>query len=203
MVRLACLEQLLSELSAFQVLSAGIRMGFAAGSPLILHYIEAETAVSNLQPSGASQIITYKLLQHWGYDGLLRHGDNVANFYLQRRNNFEAKARLCLGGDTSKKQKSVATWDTPVAGMFLWLRLKLPPTKASSHGDSFALIKDKAKAKGILAVPGMSFLPDSAISCYVRTSFSLIPESDVEEGFKRLRSVIEEAWQEQGLEVPE
>ncbi|UZJ52692.1 hypothetical protein CBS101457_002012 [Exobasidium rhododendri] len=185
-----------------KILSAGIRMGYATGSTTILHYIEAETAVANLQPSGASQVITYKLLQHWGHDGLLRHGDNVASFYLKRRDNFEAKAKMILGSDPSKKQREVATWVRPVAGMFLWLKLKLPPTKESSVGDSNALISEKAKAKGILAVPGMSFLPEKGSSCYVRTSFSLIPEDDVEEGFKRLRSVVEEAWREQGLEMP-
>jgi tryptophan aminotransferase len=178
-------------------------MGYATGSTVILHYIEAETAVANLQPSGASQVITYKLLQHWGYDGLLRHGDNVASFYLKRRDNFEGKARAVLGDDSSKKQRKVATWVTPVAGMFLWLRLILPPSNGSQIGDSYTLVTEKAKANGILAVPGMSFLPDKGISCYVRTSFSLIPEDDVEEGFKRLRSVVEEAWTEQGLELPE
>jgi tryptophan aminotransferase len=178
-------------------------MGFATGSTTILHYIEAETAVANLQPSGASQVITYKLLQHWGHEGLLRHGDNVASFYLKRRDNFEAKARIVLGSDPSKKQKSVATWVTPVAGMFLWLRLKLPPTDESPEGDSYALIREKALAKGIIAVPGMSFMPDGGTTCYVRTSFSLIPESDVEEGFKRLRSVVEDAWTDRGLELPE
>ena len=178
-------------------------MGYATGSPTILHYIEAETAVANLQPSGASQVITYKILQHWGHEGLLRHGDSVATFYQKRRDNFEAKARLVLGSDPSKGQLSVATWVTPVAGMFLWLRLKLPPSDDSPLGDSHALVSEKAKARGILAVPGMSFLPDRGISCYVRTSFSLIPESDVEEGFRRLRGVVEDAWKERGLKMPE
>ena len=178
-------------------------MGFATGSPTILHYIEAETAVANLHASGISQAVTFKILECWGHDGLLRHGDQVASFYKAKRDNCEAAAREVLGANKSKSQKSVAVWVTPVAGMFLWLRLKLPPAKTSELGDSFALINEKARGKGILAVPGMSFLPDKGVSCYVRTSFSLIPEEQVKEGFLRLRSVVEEAWKEQGLEVPE
>lgn len=147
--------------------------------------------------------MTYKILQNWGHKGLLQHADRVASFYRARRDNFEEKARVVLGADKSKGQKSVATWITPVAGMFLWLRLKLPPSAVSESGDSFAVIREKAMKKNILAVPGMSFLPDKAISCYVRTSFSLIPEDSVEEGFRRLRSVVEEVWNEQGLEMPE
>lgn len=185
-----------------KVLSAGIRMGFLSGPPTLLHYVESETAVANLQPSGVAQMITFKLLEHWGYDGFLRHGDAVAAFYRARRDNFEAKARAVLGEDPAKGQRSVATWVTPVAGMFLWLCLKLPPTETSEEGDSFALIREKAHAKGVLAVPGMSFMPDGKTSCYVRTSYSLIREEDVEEGLRRLRFVVEEAWHEIGKEVP-
>lgn len=183
-------------------MSAGIRIGFATGPPAILHYVESETAVANLHASGVSQVVAFKILQHWGHDGLLRHGDDVAKFYKNRRDFFESKAKMVLGEDTSKNQISVATWVTPVAGMFLWLRLKLPPTSECPEGDSFALINDKARAKLILAVPGMSFLPDKAISCYVRTSFSLIPDDQIEEGFRRLRQVVEDAWKERGLAVP-
>ncbi|PWN37995.1 PLP-dependent transferase [Meira miltonrushii] len=185
-----------------KVLSAGIRMGFMTGPPTIMHYIESETAVINLQASGVAQIITFKLLQFWGYEGFLRHADATAEFYRKRRDNFEMKARKVLGEDSGKGQKSVATWITPVAGMFLWLRLKLPPSVNSAEGDSFALIREKAHDKGVLAVPGMSFMPDGKTTCYVRTSFSLIPEEDVEEGLSRLRAVIEEAWKESGQEMP-
>lgn len=177
-------------------------MGFVTGPPKILQYIESETAITNLQPSGVSQMVTYKLLQHWGIDGLLRHGDAVARFYRDRRDNFEQKARAVLGADASRGQISVASWVTPVAGMFLWLRLKLPPTATSEEGDSFSLIREKAHAKGVLAVPGMSFMPDGRTTCYVRTSFSLIEEENVEEAFHRLRSVIEDAWKDAGLEIP-
>lgn len=177
-------------------------MGFATGPPLILKYVEAETAVANLHASGVSQVVAYKILQHWGHDGLLRHGDDVARFYRARRDFMESLAVKVLGSDPSRNQVSVATWVTPVAGMFLWLRLKLPPTHTSQEGDSFALINEKARAKLILAVPGMSFCPDKAISCYVRTSFSLIPDDEIEEGFKRLREVVQDAWKERGLEVP-
>ncbi len=38
---------------------------------------------------------------------------------------------------------------TPVAGMFLWFKLNLPLKEGETEGDSFALISDKAKAKGV------------------------------------------------------
>lgn len=171
------------------------------GPSSIVEAVDADTAVANLQPSGVAQSITLTLLEHWGREGFLRHADSIAEFYKKRRDNFEACASKILG-DNSGSQKAVAEWVTPVAGMFLWLKLKLPPSNNNPEGDSYALISEKAKAAGVLAVPGTAFMPGGASSCYVRTSFSLIPESDVEEALKRLRSVVLGAWKKRGLELP-
>lgn len=93
--------------------------------------------------------------------------------------------------------------------MFLWIKLKLPPSPASSEGDSFDLISNKAKAAGVLALPGVAFKPPSdgshagrKTSAYVRTSFSQVPLDQVDTAFTRLRGVVEEAWREAGLEIP-
>ncbi|KAN0066476.1 hypothetical protein ACQY0O_000570 [Thecaphora frezii] len=181
-----------------KILAAGLRLGVATGPVELLNAIDANTAVSNLQPSGVSCVVGYKILSYWGVDGFLRHADNVAAFYRAKRDNFVGKASAILGAS------GVATWISPVAGMFLWLKLNLPPTsdEAGDEGDSFALISDKAKAAGVLAVPGMAFLPDGRKTCYVRTSFSMIAEDDVEEAFRRLRDVVLGAWKEAGKEMP-
>jgi tryptophan aminotransferase len=82
--------------------------------------------------------------------------------------------------------------------MFLWLRLNLPPVDAvgGQFGDSYRLVSEKAREKGVLAVPGVAFMPNGQCTSYVRTSFSIIEEKDVEEAFRRLRASVEEAWQE-------
>ncbi|KAJ1028539.1 hypothetical protein NDA16_001705 [Ustilago loliicola] len=180
-----------------KILAAGLRLGFATGPNEILDAVDANTANSNLQPSGLSGVTAYTLLNYWGIAGFLRHVDNVARYYAKRRDNFEAKARKVLG------EASVAKWVTPVAGMFLWLKLNLPPAgEDTPEGDSFALISDKAKAAGVLAVPGVAFIPDGSKTCYVRTSFSIIAEEDVEETFNRLRGVVLDAWKEIGKKMP-
>lgn len=185
-----------------KVLSAGIRIGFLSGPNTILDAIDLDTSSANLQPNGAAQAMVLALLERWGVDGFLRHCDTVAEFYQNRRNNFEQKAQKVLGTNNGK-QKAVAEWITPVAGMFLWFKLKLPPTeKGAEEGDSFSLIGEKALKNLVLAVPGVAFMPDSKTTCYVRTSFSLIPEEDVEEAFQRLRKTVIEAWQESGHAMP-
>lgn len=94
--------------------------------------------------------------------------------------------------------------------MFLWIKLKLPPSPDSAEGDSFDLISNKAKAAGVLALPGVAFKPPSSsstggkrkTSAYVRTSFSQVPLDQVDTAFTRLRQVVEEAWREAGLQIP-
>ncbi len=146
-------------------------------------------------------MLALTLLQHWAPAGFLRHVDRVASFYQARRDEFEAAVRHELGASADGKRPAVAEWVTPVAGMFLWLRLKLPPTTASAEGDSKDLVENKARAKGFLAVPGISFVPGAQQTCYVRTSFSIVPMDDAKLGMQRLRETIEEAWQEAGLQL--
>ena len=57
-------------------------------------------------------------------------------------------------------------------------------------GDSASLIRTRAFEGGVLALPGTVFLPNSARSAYVRASFSLLEEEQVNEALRRLRVVI-------------
>ena len=61
------------------------------------------------------------------------------------------------------------------------------------EGDSEAIIATKALEKGVLALPGTVFMPKGRKTAYVRASFSLLSEEDVEEALRRLREVILEA----------
>ena len=64
--------------------------------------------------------------------------------------------------------------------------------KNGAQGDSLAVISEKAVKKGVLAVPGISFMPSGSKTAYVRVSFSLATEEEANEGFRRLREVIED-----------
>jgi tryptophan aminotransferase len=57
-------------------------------------------------------------------------------------------------------------------------------------GDSAELIQTKAYEGGVLALPGTVFYPNGAKTAYVRASFSLLNEEDVNEALRRLRNVI-------------
>lgn len=63
----------------------------------------------------------------------------------------------------------------------------------SEDGDSEAVIRTKAFDKGVLALPGTVFLPNGSKTAYVRASFSLTEEEDVDKAIQRLRDAILEA----------
>lgn len=63
----------------------------------------------------------------------------------------------------------------------------------NDDGDSETIIRTNALEKGVLALPGTVFLPDGRKTAYVRASFSLLCEEDVNEAIRRLKEVILEA----------
>lgn len=75
--------------------------------------------------------------------------------------------------------------------MFLFLRLNL--NKDGSDGDSMDVIRNKAVARGVLAVPGVGFSPSKSKSPYVRVSYSQITPELAELAMTRLRDTILEA----------
>jgi tryptophan aminotransferase len=57
-------------------------------------------------------MISFKLLENWGYDGFMTHTKRVSEFYRERRDVFERAMKKHLDG--------FAEWNTPEAGMFFW-----------------------------------------------------------------------------------
>ncbi|GAA5850864.1 hypothetical protein JCM9279_006221 [Rhodotorula babjevae] len=166
-----------------KILSSGMRLGFVTGPKELLDVIDLHTSNTNLQPSSTTQAMVLVLLNKWGLDGFVAHTQRVAAFYKAKRDMFERVAHRYLDG--------LATWVSPEAGMFLFLDLHL--TKDGSPGDSSSLISTTAVQKGVLAVPGVGFLPNGGVSSFVRVSFSLATEQDAELAFERLRECVLEA----------
>jgi tryptophan aminotransferase len=54
-------------------------------------------------------------------------------------------------------------------------------------------VRTHALERGVLALPGTVFLPDGRKTAYVRASFSLLDEAEVEEACRRLADTVREA----------
>ncbi|CAA7262140.1 unnamed protein product [Cyclocybe aegerita] len=171
-----------------KILSAGIRIGFASGPTVLLNAIDQLTSTSNLQVPTLTQLIIFRLLDSWGYDGFAAHVQRVAEFYKAKRDVFERAMRKHLTG--------LVEWTSPEAGMFFWFKLLLTDERADAssvsghHDDSEAVIRTRAFANGVLAMPGTAFIPNGGKTPYVRASFSLIGEDEVDIAMQRLRETI-------------
>ncbi|PIL35518.1 hypothetical protein GSI_02246 [Ganoderma sinense ZZ0214-1] len=168
--------------SLSKVLSAGMRIGFLSAPQVIVDAVCLHTMNSNLQAPTFTQVLSMRLLEFWGYEKLRTHVDRVAEFYRAKRDVFERLMHKHLDG--------LAEWNTPEAGMFFWFKLQLGNSGSETEGDSEAIIRTKALENGVLALPGTIFLPSGRKTTYVRASFSLLPEDQVDEALRRLREVI-------------
>lgn len=160
-----------------KVLSAGIRIGFVSGPKALVYRIQLHMEASVLHSSAVSQMIILKLLEKWGMEGFLSHTEKVAEFYQQRRDMMLKAAEKWLTG--------LAEWNVPMAGMFLWIKL-------IGIQDTRDMIMKKALEKEVLFVPGDVFQVNDGKSQFVRACFSMCSEEDMNEGMRRLASLITE-----------
>ncbi|KAJ7844932.1 pyridoxal phosphate-dependent transferase [Mycena olivaceomarginata] len=124
-----------------KVLSSGMRLGYMTASPRLSAVVNMITSNTNLQPSSLAQVMAYALLSRWGPEGFLAHCAGVAAFYRARRDVFERVARKHLSG--------LAEWTSPIAGMFLYIKLLVHPD--GRDADSEEIVRVKAVSKGVLA----------------------------------------------------
>ncbi|KAI7854328.1 pyridoxal phosphate-dependent transferase [Circinella umbellata] len=164
--------------SMSKILSSGIRIGWVSGPKAFIERMNMHTMSTNLQPAGIPQLMAYGLLAEWGHDGFLRHVDQVANFYRERRDVFAEALERNL--------KGLAEWVVPDSGMFVWIRL------LGGITDSNELILQKAVKNNVLAIPGTAFMPLNNKTPCVRVSYSCIEMDQMDEALHRLATVISE-----------
>ena len=76
-----------------QVLSSGLRLGFATGPPALVARLELHTQAVNLHPCGLSQVAVAKLLERWGPDGFDAHVASICDLYVAPPQRCASKAR--------------------------------------------------------------------------------------------------------------
>ncbi|KAI1481783.1 PLP-dependent transferase [Daldinia eschscholtzii] len=169
--------------SLSKIVSAGMRLGVLTGPLPIIKNVIKLTENINLQPSSTTQMLALSLFRHWGHAGFLEHCAKASDFYRQKRDTFAAAAEIHL--------KHRAIWDIPTAGLFFWITLRLPPGE-----DTFELLSKKGMEYGLLAIPGVAFMPDNSKTCQLRASFSLITEEQAYEACRRMGQLVDDAWRD-------
>lgn len=158
--------------SMSKVLSSGFRVGFATGPKPLVERLVLHMQSAALCTSGVSQACAVALLRQWGPEGWAAHVSSVQALYRRRRDHFIACADRHLAG--------LAEWTVPEAGMFVWMRLL-------GIADSKVLIEGPARDEKVLLVPGAYFSATPlAPSPFVRASYSVASEQDMDEALRRL-----------------
>ncbi|MCL4140216.1 UNVERIFIED_CONTAM: hypothetical protein GTU68_001550, partial [Idotea baltica] len=150
-----------------KIVCPGFRIGYVTGPKRLVNKIVQHSQVTILHTSSFSQVICNELLKQWGDDGLERNMLKIRDFYSTQKNHLNKAAEKYLSG--------LCEWNTPVGGMFLWV-------KVLGLTDTTEMVIKRALKKEILLMPGNTFMVNHTKPCnYLRLSFSYCTPSEMEQ----------------------
>jgi 2-aminoadipate transaminase len=155
-----------------KVLAPGLRLGFlVAPSALMPKLLQAKQA-ADLHSPGFNQRMIAEVMQGGFLD---RHVPTIRALYKSQRDAMlAALSREMQGLDVS--------WNKPVGGMFLWVRLP--------EGVNAVKLLPKAVDKGVAFVPGAAFYADHADERTMRLSFVTASVEQINTGMAALAAAI-------------
>ncbi|KAK6637666.1 hypothetical protein RUM44_008088 [Polyplax serrata] len=159
-----------------KIMSPGFRVGFCTGPKHLIGRIELHVQAASLHAASLPQVIIDKVIDTWGYDKLFAHIDSIRNYYKSKRDLMIEASNKYLTG--------IAEWNTPTAGMFLWIKVKgIPDTKN--------LVCNECIKEGVMFVMGHAYYMEKDKACqYVRACFSLATPEQIDIGMQRLATAI-------------
>ncbi|XP_017775231.1 PREDICTED: kynurenine/alpha-aminoadipate aminotransferase, mitochondrial [Nicrophorus vespilloides] len=161
-----------------KVLCPGLRIGWLTGPKQLVQNVELHIQSSYLHSSTLSQVITYNLLNNWGFEKLLDHMSSVREYYKGRRDLTLAAMDEHLTG--------LCEWTVPDGGMFVWIKVK-------GISDVYDMLMTRGEKKLITFVPGHCFMSDPAAACnFIRASYSKAAPQQIEQAMKLLAELIRE-----------
>jgi 2-aminoadipate transaminase len=156
-----------------KIFAPGLRVGWVIGNPAILDRIVMAKQTTDLCTSPFVQ----KVIARYIEKGLLEQNlDKTISLYRQRR--------LHMVNCMKQYMPEGVTWTKPEGGLFLFLTL---PEKTNTD-----VILRKSIERNVAFVSGSTFFSDDSGQNTLRINFSFSNNSDIEEGVKRLSSVIRE-----------
>lgn len=171
---LAALDRdgLVIHISTFsKTLSPGMRLGWLIASEEIFQMLVVAKQAADLHTSTIEQRAAARLLQSFDYDG---HVGHLCEVYGER-----CQAMLSA---MQRYFPSEARWTRPEGGLFLWVEL---PESVSAEE-----LFEEAIAERVAFVPGTSFFACERKLNFMRLNFSNAQPEMIEEGIKRLGSVL-------------
>ena len=152
----------------------GVRLGWAVGPAAV---VDRLTQAKQLTDQCASPL-AQRLLEEFGRQGHLDRQITGARDLYARRCALMMRA-------LERHMPERASWTRPRGGFFSWLTM---PEGANSRE-----LARLGMEQGVAVVPGVPFYPDGRGTREVRLSFSKVADEDIEEGVRRLGTVLHRA----------
>ncbi len=158
-----------------KTLLPGLRVGYLIATPDLFPYLLRLKQSADLHTNRVGQ---WQALQWLGSEQYRLHLGELRSFYRLRRDAMQAAL--------DDHFADLADWQVPQGGLFFWLQLKQPI-------DTRTLL-DSALAQDVVFMPGEPFFvePEQNLG-YLRLNFSHVAPERLDEGIRRLASVIREA----------
>jgi len=154
-----------------KTLAPGLRIGWAVGSPELMRSLTIVKQSTDLHTATLAQRATARLLKTFDYDGHL----------LRLRAVYGERCQAMLDALETHMPEGTR-WTHPDGGMFLWAELP-----RGMRGED---ILPRAIEQKVAFVPGSPFFASNPKSECIRLNFSNRPPELIDEGMRRLASVL-------------
>jgi len=159
-----------------KILSPGIRVGYAIAGAELIGKMTVAKQVSDVHTTLVFQMVAYKMMTEFDLDG---HIEKLCDLYREKRD---------VMVNTLRTHLPMAKFIVPDGGLFLWLTLP--------EGVSGAAFVKECASRGVMCVPGATFLMDDSLeSNCIRLNFSTPSIAQIEKGI----AIMGEAAKAMGL----
>ena len=149
----------------------GLRLGWAAAPAEISRHLVSAKQITDQCAGALGQRLFEEYVRRGWIDEQL----------AESRALYERKCTLLLGA-LERHMPAGARWTQPTGGFFSWLTLPA--------GIDSTTLAVRAAEQGVGIVPGTLFFADGRGGDSVRLSFSMVDESQIDEGVERLASLL-------------
>jgi DNA-binding transcriptional MocR family regulator len=154
-----------------KTLSPGLRVGWIVGPRALIRRLVLIKQASDLNSATLNQIVMHRLAET-----VFERQVVAARAHYRRR-----RDRLLAA--LARQMPKGCEWSEPEGGLFVWLRLP-------NGIDSTQLLGRAVEEAGVAFVPGAAFYFDRSGQDYLRLSYSLASEAEIDTGMARLATLI-------------
>lgn len=156
-----------------KVLSPGLRVGWIVAAKPVISQLVLMKQASDLHSPTINQMAV-----HWvAESGFDRQVARICKVYRERRD-------VMLGALQHHMPEGVS-WTKPEGGMFVWVTLPVGM-------DGAELLERALEKRDLAFVPGRAFFADGSGANTLRLNFSSMAPDEIEEGMRRLGSLLRE-----------